>query len=89
VSSTKELAIKIGQQREVDRCKREPLYFMSLYWTIKTMTGSLGGKNKLAPLAPRPFQTDLVNLFESSERMIVLKGRQIGFTKVVSAYLTW
>ena len=86
----KELGIRLGRDREVDRCKNDPTYFMSTYWTIKTMADDAKkGAPSLRPFKLRPFQHDFIDTARSKHRIVILKGRQIGFTKVVSAYLGW
>lgn len=77
VTETRELAI------EYVACCESPAYFLSHYAQISDpQTG-------VFPFALWNFQSDLLNTFETEQRVIVLKARQLGVSWLVAGYALW
>ena len=75
--------VEIDIKREFQRCKIDPIYFISNY--IKVVHPIFG----LVPFELYPFQTNLVNEFRQNRFSILKKFRQAGCTTLVSAYALW
>ena len=68
---------------EFRRCKRDPAYFLSHHWSIRhPEQGRI-----LFPL--REAQLETLAAFESHDRVIILKARQIGFSTLCAGYVAW
>lgn len=65
------------------KCKTDPLFFMSLLKVVDK------GTKKLVQFVPKPEQVRLLEVLTTSNRVIVLKGRQIGVSTLVAAYYLW
>lgn len=77
VELTKEMA------RELVRCARDPKYFIKEYIHIKHPTR---GKIRFNLY---DYQEEMVDLYNKSDRAIVLSARQTGKTESISAYILW
>ena len=70
-------------KREYLRCCSDPAYFCSHYVYIQhPMRGRI-----LFNLYP--FQSKVLNLFQDSKNIIVLKSRQLGISTLAAAYALW
>ena len=68
------------QEIEWRKCAADPLYFLSRHWW--TVTPDKG----MVPFRPFNFQSHSLDVFERRPRVLVLKGRQIGYTTVMEGY---
>lgn len=76
--STREQQIK-----EVIRCAKDPVYFMTKYVKIQhPVKGTV-------PFETYPFQDDCVSKFIEHKFNIVLKSRQLGLSTVCAGYSVW
>ncbi len=66
------------------RCKASPIYF--IFWYIEILSSEL---EAWVPFMLWPEQAKLLKVLEVEKKIILLKARQLGFTTLVIAYLTW
>ena len=60
----------------------DPVFYLSNFTKIKTKEGK-----GLVPFILKPAQLDLFNTLRKSNRVIICKSRQIGFSTAVTGYL--
>lgn len=71
------------QIRELNRCKKDPLYFIMNY--VKIVSQDRG----VILFEPYAYQEQLINQFEENRFNICLLSRQSGKSTIVSAYALW
>ncbi len=69
--------------REIVACGKDPLYFINNYAKIQHPTRGL------IPFKVFDYQEDAINAFLDHRLNIILKGRQLGFTTIVAAFIAW
>lgn len=74
---------KSSMQDEIIRCGRDPVYFINKYVKIRHPTKGL------IPFKTFPYQDKTLESFLSKRSNIILKARQMGFTEITSAFITW
>lgn len=72
------------REKEYRACARSFRYFFQNYWRIVLPASNTFGLPDL-----RPEQLETADIFQSDNRVVVLKARQIGWSTVVAAYLFW
>ena len=82
-------AIEAGRELQVRQCRADEQYWMRLFWTIATKAENRDGSFLLKPFTLRSYQTEFLEYQRTHKRLIVLKGRQIGFTETIAAKLAW
>lgn len=70
--------------KEFVKCKKDPIYCIQTYFSVKD-----GQKGALVPFKLYPHQQRAIRDFENNALNITMKTRQMGFTAVSSAYVTW
>ena len=81
--STRQLSERDKLALEYAACQEVPAYFLSQYAQIGDPQGGV------LPFALWPFQRDLLETFETKQRVIVLKARQLGVSWLVAGYALW
>ena len=81
--------VVVGRQIAIDACKQNAQFFLDSFWTIATNEGSADGSHRHEIMNLRPFQRDFLSEIEKETKLLILKGRQIGFTEVLAAYMGW
>ena len=71
------------QIRELNKCKKDPLYFISHY--IKIVSQDSG----VITFDPYPYQIDLINQFMGNRFNVCLLSRQSGKSTIVAAFALW
>ncbi len=69
--------------REIILCHKDPVYFIIKYCKIQHPTKGL------VPFALYPYQKEALYNFLASDRVIVNKGRQLGFSTLTAAFIAW
>jgi len=69
--------------KEVIRCGRDPVHFISTYGRIQHPVKGL------IPFKLYPYQEDIIRGFTTNRKNIILKARQLGITTVTAAYIAW
>ncbi len=70
---------------EIDRCAKDPWYFMTTYVMTSSPTTSTG----CAPIHARPHQRITVERLFDERRLVVNKARQMGVSTVLNALALW
>jgi hypothetical protein len=81
--SPQPLKNKFDLIREIVQCGKDPLYFINNYARIQHPVRGL------IPFRVFPYQEDTVKAFLDHRLNIILKGRQLGFTTIVAAFIAW
>ena len=68
---------------EIKRCGRDPVYFIDKYAKIQHPTRGL------VPFKTYSYQHDALSAFINHRFNIILKARQLGFTTIVAAFISW
>jgi len=68
---------------EIIKCGRDPAYFLDNYAKITHQ------EKGIIPFRTFKFQKDLLNDFHDHRYNIILKGRQLGISTIVSGYCAW
>lgn len=87
VAYLKTLSPEAKQQaiiKEFIKCKADPIYTIENYFSVKD-----GQKGELVPFKLYPHQKRAVRDFQDNPLNITMKTRQMGFTAISSAYVTW
>ena len=74
---------KAAVKDELLRCAQDPVYFINKYVKISHPTRGL------IPFKTFEYQDRTINALLKKRFNVVLKARQMGFTEVVSAFITW
>ena len=69
--------------KEIIRCGRDPVHFVTTYGRIQHPVKGL------IPFKLYPFQEDIIRGFTSHRKNIILKARQLGITTTTAAYIAW
>lgn len=69
--------------KEIIRCGRDPIYFITTYGRIQHPVKGL------IPFKLYPYQEDIIKGFTNHRKNIILKGRQLGVTTVTAAFIAW
>lgn len=83
MTESQKVSLKDMIRTEYVRCASDPIYFLRKYCMIQHPT-----KSRLL-FDLYPYQEDVLRKFEKEQYTIVLKGRQIGLSTVVSMYGLW
>jgi hypothetical protein len=70
-------------KKEIDKCARNPLYFINNYCRIEHPIKGL------IPFSTFAFQDGVVKSFVANRFNVVLKARQLGISTLTSAYVCW
>lgn len=74
---------KSSVREEIIRCGGDPVYFINKYVKIRHPTRGL------VPFATYDYQNMTLESFLKKRFSVILKPRQMGFTEVTSAFITW
>lgn len=74
---------KLDQVTEIDRCYRDPAYFIDRYWNI------VDPVKGVIPFSLFPFQVDVLHDFLTYRFTISLKPRQMGMSNIVAGFCGW
>jgi hypothetical protein len=74
---------KSEAMKEIVRCGKDPVYFLSKYAKI---TEPMRG---LIPFDLYPFQAETIKEFQENRFNIILKARQLGLSTSVAGYVCW
>ena len=74
---------KSEAMKEIVRCGKDPVYFLTKYAKI---TEPMRG---LIPFDLYPFQEDVIGQFQNNRFNIILKARQLGLSTSVAGYVCW
>ncbi|HEU5118687.1 MAG TPA: terminase family protein [Isosphaeraceae bacterium] len=74
---------KASVKEEIVRCAQDPVYFINQYVKIRHP------KRGLIPFKTFQYQNDTIECFRKKRFNVILKPRQMGFTEVTSAFITW
>ncbi len=74
---------KAATKDEILRCAQDPIYFINKYVRIRHPTRGL------IPFKTFKYQDTTIESFMRKRFNVVLKARQMGFTELVSAFITW
>lgn len=74
---------KAAVKDEILRCAQDPIYFINKYVKIRHPTRGL------ILFKTFPYQDRTIECLLKKRFNVVLKARQMGFTEVVSAFITW
>jgi hypothetical protein len=74
---------KSSVREEILRCAREPDYFINKYVKIRHPTRGL------VPFKTFEYQKSALDSFHKKRFNVILKSRQMGFTEITSAFITW
>lgn len=81
--SEQQKSIKDIIKEEYKKCATNPAYFMKKYCYIQHPT-----KGKI-PFHLYPYQEDAIDKFNSYDRNIILKSRQLGISTLIAGYSLW
>lgn len=70
-------------REEILSCAKDPIYFFNKYVKIRHPTRGL------IPFKTFPYQDKTIDCFLKKRLNVILKPRQMGFTEVTSAFVTW
>lgn len=76
-------SIKEIIKEEYKKCATNPAYFMKKYCVIQHPT-----KGKI-PFQLYPYQEDAIDKFNTFDRNIILKSRQLGISTLIAGYSLW
>jgi len=76
-------SIKEIIKEEYKKCATNPAYFMKKYCVIQHPT-----KGKI-PFQLYPYQEDAIEKFNTYDRNIILKSRQLGISTLIAGYSLW
>lgn len=74
---------KAAVKDEILRCARDPVYFINKYVRIRHPTRGL------IPFKTFKYQDRTIEALLRKRFNVILKARQMGFTEIVSAFITW
>lgn len=74
---------KSAVKDEILKCAQDPVYFINKYVRIRHPTRGL------IPFKTFPYQDMTIESLLRKRFNVILKARQMGFTEVVSAFITW
>lgn len=74
---------KAAVKDEILRCAQDPVYFINKYVKIRHPTRGL------IPFKTFAYQDKTIECLLKKRFNVILKARQMGFTEVVSAFITW
>lgn len=74
---------KASVKEEIVRCAQDPVYFINKYVKIRHP------KRGLIPFKTFKYQDETIECFRKKRFNVILKPRQMGFTEVTSAFITW
>ena len=74
---------KASVKEEIVRCAQDPVYFINKYVKIRHP------KRGLIPFSTFKYQDETIECFRKKRFNVILKPRQMGFTEVTSAFITW
>lgn len=74
---------KASVREEIIRCGTDPVYFIDKYVKIRHPTRGL------IPFKTFQYQKETLECFKKKRFNVILKPRQMGFTEVTSAFITW
>jgi len=83
MSEAQNFSIKDIIKAEYEKCAKSPIYFMKKYVFIQTTSKG----RSLFELYQ--FQSQLLNLFHTKDRLLILKSRQLGITTLCAGYALW
>lgn len=69
--------------REINKCKKSPVYFMKKYCVIQTLKG---GK---IPFNVYDFQAMVLDILKDNEKVIINKSRQLGISTLMAGFALW
>lgn len=81
--SEQQKSIKEIIKEEYIKCAKSPAYFMKKYCVIQHPT-----KGKI-PFHLYPYQEDAIDKFNTHDRNIILKSRQLGISTLIAGYSLW
>lgn len=79
----KKTFIKQRRKNEIEKCKKDPIYFMKQYCKIQHP------QRGIIPFELYPFQEDVLNQFNEHRLNIILKSRQLGISTLSAGYSLW
>lgn len=71
------------QERELERCRQDPLYFTESYGSVEPPRGAA------VPFVPWPAQRELLAEIRDHDKFWILKARRLGLTWLVLHYGFW
>jgi hypothetical protein len=74
---------KASVKEEILRCGTDPVYFINKYVKIRHPTRGL------IPFSTFEYQNRTLDAFLKKRFNVILKARQMGFTEVTAAFITW
>jgi hypothetical protein len=74
---------KASVKEEIIRCGTDPIYFINKYVKIRHPTRGL------IPFKTFEYQNKTIESFKKKRFNVILKPRQMGFTEITSAFITW
>lgn len=75
--------LKENAIKEIVKCSRNPVYFIEKYVKIQHPTRGL------IDFKLYDYQKDVIRAFLEEDRVIINKGRQLGLSTAVSAFIAW
>lgn len=84
------LRSSVQQEVEWRRCADDPIHFLSTWWCVPVVTNKPGQRGGLQQFELFDYQREVLQLLrDGCKKLLVLKGRQIGFTTLIAGYMAW
>ncbi len=73
------------------KCSKDPIFFIKNFCFIETTIENDQGENTsgVFKLNPHPYQVEFIERVLLNQFNVVVKGRQLGFSTIISAYCAW
>jgi len=82
-AANQEVEITAEQMLEIDRCRKDPVYFCRNHVKI------VHPVDGLIPLDLYDYQEEMIRMYQENDRVVVMSARQTGKSVVAGAYLAW